>query len=71
MSVKLKICTFNLRVPSEKDGINHFENRKDLILACIEREKPDIIGFQEATDSSRAWLLDVLNDYAMLGCGRK
>jgi endonuclease/exonuclease/phosphatase family metal-dependent hydrolase len=71
MSTKLKICTFNLRCPSQKDGINYFDNRKDLILACIEREKPDVIGFQEAADSSRAWLLDVLNDYVMFGCGRK
>lgn len=71
MSAKLKICTFNLRCPSKKDGINYFDNRKDLILNCIEREKPDVIGFQEATDHSRAWLLDVLGDYVMLGCGRK
>ena len=70
MSVKLKICTFNLRCPSQKDGINYFDNRKDLILACIEREKPDVIGFQEATDSSKAWLLDALTDYIVLGCGR-
>lgn len=70
MSVKLKICTFNLRYPSDKDGINCFENRKGLIRACIEREKPDVIGFQEAADSVRAWLRDALSDYAVVGCGR-
>lgn len=71
MSVKLKICTFNLRTPSEKDGINYFPNRKGMILDCINKEAPDVIGFQEAPDSTRDWLLDALTDYTVIGCGRK
>lgn len=54
MSVKLKIMTFNLRVDSSGDGINRLFNRKDRILATIDNEKPDLIGFQEASDTTRA-----------------
>ena len=70
MSVKLKICTFNLRTPVPKDEKNYFPHRKERILACIRQERPDIIGFQEAADETRAWLRDTLVDYAIVGCGR-
>ena len=63
--------SFNLRCPVEADGINYFPNREGNILACIEREQPDLIGFQEAADYSRAFLKRALCDkYAVLGCGR-
>ena len=72
MSIKIKVMTFNLRVPSESDGINHFDNRKQLVLATIEKEQPDLIGFQEAPDSTRAFLrANLPSNYTLLGCGRK
>lgn len=70
--MELKIMSFNLRVPSETDGINHFNNRKSNILDVILREQPDLIGFQEATDATRSFLRDMLpRNYTLLGCGRK
>ncbi|MBE6602155.1 MAG: hypothetical protein E7637_06620 [Ruminococcaceae bacterium] len=70
MAIKLKIMTFNLRVRSERDGINIFDNRRDKILDVIRREEPDVIGFQEATDLMSDWLKEVLTDYYVLGHGR-
>lgn len=71
MSVKLKVCTFNLRINSTKDGINQFIFRKDRILEMIRRELPDLIGFQEANDMMRDALIDGLSDeYTVIGCGR-
>lgn len=70
MSVKLKVCTFNLRTPVEKDGINYFPNRKGRILDVIRRERPDVIGFQEVADSTRRWLREALDGYVVVGCGR-
>jgi len=70
MSVKLKVCTFNLRAPVEKDGINYFPNRKGRILDVIRQENPDLIGFQEASDMTRRWLREALTDYIVVGCGR-
>lgn len=67
---KLKICTFNLRVISEHDGINIFHNRKDRILSAINEHSPDIIGFQEALDPMREFLRGSLKEYTLIGCGR-
>ncbi len=69
--MKIKVMTFNLRIPVMADGDNYFFNRKERILACIKEEKPDVIGFQEAGDDSRAFLREVLSeDYVLVGCGR-
>ena len=71
--MNLKVMSFNLRVPNDKkDGINTFENRKGNVLDAILREAPDLIGFQEAPDTTRAFLHEVLpRNYTLLGCGRK
>ncbi len=70
MSVKLKICTFNLRTPVPNDGVNYLPNRKQRILDCIKAESPDIIGFQEAAVYTADWLRETLHDYVIVGCGR-
>ena len=70
MSVKLKICTFNLRTPVQKDEVNYLPNRKERILECIRKEDPDIIGFQEAAVYTADWLREVLDGYMIVGCGR-
>ena len=70
--MKIKVMTFNLRCKNGGDGINSFDNRKEKILTAINNELPDIIGFQEATDSQRAFLKENLSDkYLLLGCGRE
>ena len=70
MSVKIKVMTFNLRIPSDVDGESHFEFRKDKIIEIIKAEAPDIIGFQEAADVSFDLLKERLTDYYILGHGR-
>ena len=67
---KVKVMSFNLRVEADIDGINHLDNRKGKILDAIAKEAPDLIGFQEARDGTRAWLRDTLTDYTVVGCGR-
>lgn len=68
----IRVMTFNLRVASNTgDGINRFANRAPRIEELLRAETPDLIGFQEATDLSRAFLEDRLSsDYLFLGCGR-
>ncbi len=70
MSVKIKIMTFNLRVPAKADENNYFNFRKDKIIATIRKEMPDVIGFQEAVDSSLDILKEALTEYYVLGHGR-
>ena len=72
MSVaQLKIMSFNLRVDNTGDGINSFTNRFARVVEVLEREKPDLVGFQEVTDSMRARLRDHLPGYTVQGCGRE
>jgi len=66
----LKAVTFNLRMNTMKDGINYFFNRSPFILKKIREEKPDIIGFQEATRDIHRWLNANLTDYTIVGMGR-
>ena len=71
MYVKLKIMSFNLRVRSQNDGINIFDNRTERISEVIRQESPALIGFQEVTDYMRDWLLTEFCDkYTFIGCGR-
>ena len=42
-----KIVTFNLRFGWEPDGIKHFLHRIGIVFEKIQKEMPDIIGFQE------------------------
>ena len=62
--------TFNIRFDTRDDGANCFEGRKALIKEFIDREKPDVIGFQEVMPHVREWLCNNLPDYTVLGMGR-
>lgn len=70
MEAKIKVCSFNLRVDTPIDGINRFRDRAWRVFDVIEKEKPDIIGFQEATDMMRDMLRLKLPEYTVIGCGR-
>lgn len=71
MSYELKCMSFNLRVACEADGVNMFFRRAGRVLEVLEREAPDIVGFQEVTDSMRTWLREHLSGYTLQGCGRE
>ena len=67
---KITVMTFNIRNESKIDGINYLDNRKGKIIDTILNYQPDLIGFQEASDTSRNWLRETLSDYTVIGCGR-
>ena len=66
----MKIMSFNLRFDGPWDGINAFSNRIPRVLETIEKESPDIIGFQEVTDPMRKTMRESLKGYTTIGCGR-
>ncbi len=70
MSATIKVMSFNLRVRSEKDGPNCLDHRLNKIMNLLAKEKPDVIGFQEARDAMMDYLVENLNDYYVLGHGR-
>ncbi|MBR2461250.1 MAG: endonuclease/exonuclease/phosphatase family protein [Clostridia bacterium] len=68
----IKVMSFNMRTQSEADGENQFRARKERIMSMLDREAPDIIGFQEVTDEMRLWLREALGGrYTVVGCGRQ
>ena len=71
MASTLKFMSFNLRMDNPGDGINSFTNRFHRVVEVLEREKPDLVGFQEVTDGMRARLRDHLQSYTVQGCGRE
>ena len=69
--MKLKIMSFNLRFNVASDGINSFDGRKNRVKETIIYEKPDVIGFQEASDGMTEWLKSAIKSkYEIVGTGR-
>ena len=66
----MKFMSFNLRYDNEGDGINAFSKRISRVLETIEKESPDVIGFQEVLDSMRKTIRESLKGYTTVGCGR-
>ncbi len=69
-STTLRVMSFNIRYGSAKDGDNHWERRKDLLIDTLRSEAPDILGVQEALHPQLAYIMEALPDYAMVGVGR-
>ena len=68
--MEIKVMSFNIRMDTPHDGINAFSKRYPRTLEVIDKEKPDVIGFQEVTDSMREILRKNLKGYTIVGCGR-
>lgn len=69
--MKIKVMTFNIRYDAKEDGVNCFNGRKELIKEFMDREMPDVVGFQEVLPHVREWLCDNLGAYTVLGMGRE
>ncbi len=69
--MKIKVMSFNLRTDTKVDGINQFFKRTHRVKEAIEKENPDLIGFQEGKDAMRKWVRDEFPGYYVLGCGRE
>lgn len=65
-----KVMSFNLRFATAKDGANHWDKRKELLLDTIRREQPDLLGTQETLALQRDYLAEKLEGYEALGIGR-
>ena len=64
--MKLKVMTFNIRYDNPADGKNAFAGRRDMIIDFLQREKPDVVGFQEIVHVIRHSLAEALPEYVFL-----
>ena len=62
--------TYNIRLDTEADGINMWDNRKEGVLSLIKEESVDILGIQEGLPSQIEYLSKELDGYSMIGEGR-
>ena len=62
--------TYNIRLDTEADGINMWDNRKEGIVSLIKEERVDILGIQEGLPSQIEYLSKHLDGYSMIGEGR-
>jgi endonuclease/exonuclease/phosphatase family metal-dependent hydrolase len=69
----LTVMTLNVRQPDQDDGINAWENRRDLLVETIVTAKPDLIGTQELFTLQADYILSRSSEplgYRWIGTGR-
>ncbi|MHC4975822.1 MAG: endonuclease/exonuclease/phosphatase family protein [Planctomycetota bacterium] len=62
--------TFNIRYANPDDGINYWDNRRELVARVIHEHNPDILGVQEALERQLNELRERLPSYDWVGVGR-
>ncbi len=65
-----QIMSFNIRYANPMDGVNYWNNRKDLVVSMIRYHEADIIGLQEALRRQMDELKAALPDYEWVGVCR-
>ena len=66
----VSIMTYNIRYNNVNDGVNRWDQRKDVLLGQIIFFSPDVFGIQEGLEDQVAYLNDNLKDYDYEGVGR-
>ena len=69
--MKLKICTFNIRLGVVDDGDHHWEKRKELLAQTIRTINPDVLCVQEAYRFQVDFLRLHLAEHRVFGVGRE
>jgi endonuclease/exonuclease/phosphatase family metal-dependent hydrolase len=69
-SVRLRVMSFNVRLPVDSDGANRWEARRELMAEVVAGEDPDLIGTQELFQTQGEDLVARLPQYAWFGRGR-
>jgi endonuclease/exonuclease/phosphatase family metal-dependent hydrolase len=67
----LTVMTFNIRYGTAKDGVNHWDNRKELCAARVRHFNPDVLGLQEALAFQNDYLHEHCPGYTVIGVARE
>ena len=66
----ITVMTFNIRYDNPADGINKWDNRKELALQVFDDENIDIAGMQEVLKHQLDYFSENLPEYEVYGIGR-
>ena len=67
----VRVMSFNVRYGTAKDGENHWDKRKDLLVETIKAFDPDLLGTQETLDFQRDAIAAALPGHEAWGVGRE
>lgn len=67
----LRVMSFNVRYPAKSDGVNIWENRKDLLVAAIRAAGADVIGTQELFHLQAEYVVANAKEYQWFGVSRR
>ncbi len=67
----LRVMSFNIRLGVAKDGDNHWDKRKNLVVKTIEEFNADIVGTQETWNFQAEFLSQELDGYSYAGRSRQ
>lgn len=67
----LRVMSFNIRLPTDADGPNHWDARRGLAADLVATAAPDVIGMQELHKPQADWLVQRLPHYAWFGRDRR
>ena len=59
----LRVMSFNVRYGTADDGPDSWTNRRDILVATIRAEHPDVIGTQELLKDQADYIVAQLPDY--------
>ena len=68
---ELRVMTFNIRYGSAPDGQDQWSNRRQTLFDLIARNRPDIVGLQEALRFQIGEILAAAPGYQTFGVGRE
>lgn len=66
-TIVILLMSFNIRYDNPNDGINSWENRKEIVVNIIENSSPDLLGLQEVTQTQLDYLAKELKEHSYLG----
>lgn len=67
----LRVMAFNVRLPAESDGPDHWRNRRDHFVDTLRAADADIIGTQELHKIQGDYIVERLPLYAWFGIDRR
>lgn len=66
----LNVMTFNIRYDNPGDGMNQWDNRKEMVAEVFREKQVDIAGMQEVLKHQLDYLVENLPEYEFYGLGR-
>jgi 6-phosphogluconolactonase (cycloisomerase 2 family)/endonuclease/exonuclease/phosphatase family metal-dependent hydrolase len=66
----VRVMSFNIRYGTAKDGVNHWNQRKDFLVETVKAFHPDLLGTQETLAFQRDYLAEKLPEFDHIGVGR-